>query len=293
MLKAVQVFRPGFLERVKVADIIAIIIGSFILAAGIQAILVPSHLLTGGLTGIAIIFSYLTRWDVGLWYALLNIPIFLAGYRLVSRRFAAYSLLGAAALSLFLALLKDLQYPLEDPLLAAVFGGAVAGLGSGIIFRYKGSTGGIDIIAVIVRRLWGINLGLTSFISNLLVISLSFFSTSISLTLYSTIAIFVSSQVIESVVSGLQLTHTAMIITREPEQVSRVILDNLNRGCTLLEGRGAYTGELRPIILATMPQTQLPGLREVVFQIDPRAFIIINESIEVYGSGFKATGSDF
>lgn len=293
MLKANRVLRPGFLERVRAVDIIAIIIGSLILALGIQAILVPSRMLTGGLAGIAIILSYLTHWDVGLWYALLNIPIFAAGYRLVSRRFAGYSLLGAASLSFFLALLKNIQYPLPDPLLAAVFGGAVVGLGSGIIFRYKGSTGGIDIISVIARRMWGVNLGLTSFVSNLLVISLSLFSTSISLTLYSTIAIFVSSLVMDNVVSGLQLTHTAMIITGKPEQISRVILDNLNRGCTLIEGKGAYTGEVRPIIVATMPQTQLPRLREVVFQIDPRAFIIINESIEVYGRGFKTSSSDF
>lgn len=293
MLKNNRVFKNGFLEKIRLLDIVSIIAGSFILALGIQALLVPSQMLTGGVAGIAIILTYLTRLDVGLWYALLNIPIFAAGYRLVSRRFAAYSLLGAAALSLFLALLKNVQYPLPDPLLAAVFGGAVAGAGTGIIFRFKGSTGGIDIVAVIARRMWGLNLGLTSFLSNMLVISLSLFSTSLSLTLYSTIAIFVSSQVMETVVSGLQLTHTAMVITQQPHNISQIILNDLHRGCTLLEGKGGYTGDARPIIMVTLPQTQLPRLREVVFQIDPSAFIIVNESIEVYGKGFTARGADF
>ncbi len=286
-------FKPGFLDRIKAADIVAIIVGSFILAAGIQIILVPSRLLTGGVTGVAIILNYISGWDVGLWYAMLNIPIFAAGYKMVSRRFAVYSLLGAGALSMFLSILTSIRYSMEDPLLAAIFGGAVAGVGSGIIFRSQGSTGGIDIISVIARKRWGVSLGQTSFITNLIVISLSIFSTSISLTLYSAISIFISSQVIETVVSGLQTTYTAMIISDEHETILPTIFKNLQRGCTLLDARGGYTGVVRPIIMVTVAQTQLPRLREVVFQIDSRAFIIVNESNEVYGMGFKGSGNDF
>lgn len=286
-------FASEILERVEAADIIMIIAGSLILAAGIQIVLVPSRMLTGGVTGIAIILKYLTGWDVGLWYALLNIPIFAAGYRLVSKRFAVYSLLGTGALSIFLSILTRIQYSMDDLLLAALLGGTVAGAGSGLIFRSKGSTGGIDIISVIARLRWGINIGQTSFITNLLVISLSVFSTSMSLTLYSAISIFISSLVVEKVVSGLQSTYTAMIISDEHVRILPAILNNLHRGCTLLEARGGYTGASRPIIMVTLAQTQLPRLREVVFRIDNHAFIIINESNEVYGIGFKGSGSEF
>lgn len=250
-------------------------------------------MLTGGVTGIAVILNYLTHMDIGLWYALLNIPIFAAGYRYVSKRFAIYSLMGAAALSAFLTLLRGVQFELADPLLVAVFGGVVAGVGSGIIFRSKGSTGGIDIIAVLIKRRWGLNIGQTTFAGNLVVIGLSLFSTDIKLTLYSTISIFISSQVMDAVISGLRLTRTAMIISRQHEEIARAIIRELHRGCTFLQGQGGYTGDAQTIIMVTVGQTQFPRLKELVFQIDSSAFIIVNESVEVLGKGFLGAGAEF
>ncbi|HWP97464.1 MAG TPA: YitT family protein [Syntrophomonadaceae bacterium] len=291
--KAGYSLKPTFLEKIKLMDITYILVGSFLLAGAIQTILVPARMLTGGVTGIAVILNYFTGWDIGLWYAILNIPIFVAGYRYVSRRFVLYSLIGAAALSAFLTLLRTVQFTLTDPLLIAVFGGALAGIGSGIIFRAKGSTGGIDIIAVLIKRYWGLNIGQTTFISNLLVIGLSLFSTNINLTLYSTIAIFVSSQVMDEVLTGLQLTRTVMIISHQHQKIAEAIIESLQRGCTFLQGQGGYTGDSHLIILVTVGQTQFPRLKELVFQIDPCAFIIVNESIEVFGQGFLGAGADF
>ncbi|MDD3024276.1 MAG: YitT family protein [Syntrophomonadaceae bacterium] len=282
-----------YIEKYSWRDIIGILFGCFILALAIQAVLVPAHLLSGGVTGIAIILNYLTAWDIWIWYAILNIPIFLAGYRFVSRRFVLYSIIGTAVLSFFLALMKPLNFGIDDLFLAAVLGGILAGIGTGIIFRSKGSSGGTDIIAVIVKRYWGYNIGQTVFVSNLLVIALSLISSTIELALYSAIAIFVASQMVDTVESGLQISRTVMIISRNSQDIAAAILHNLNRGCTYLSGIGAYSGEDVRLIMTTIGKTQVPRLKEIVFHVDPDAFIIINEAIEVYGQGFKESQSDF
>ncbi|MDD3269405.1 MAG: YitT family protein [Syntrophomonadaceae bacterium] len=282
-----------YIEKMSLRDIAGILIGCFILAIAIQVVLVPAHLLSGGVTGIAIILKYLTTWDIWLWYTILNVPIFLAGYRFVSRRFVVYSLIGATALSLFLALLKPLYLRIDDLLLAAVFGGVLAGIGTGVIFRCKGSSGGTDIIAVIVKRFWGYNIGQTVFASNLLVLALSLITSTIELALFSAIAIFASSQMVDIVETGFQSSRTAMIISQKSQDISSAILNNLNRGCTYLPGIGAYSGVDVRIIMTTVGKTQLPRLKEIVFMIDSQAFIIINEAIEVYGQGFKKKEADF
>lgn len=282
-----------YIETISVRDIVGILIGCFILAVAIQEVLVPAHLLSGGVTGIAIILKFLTTWDIWIWYAILNVPIFLAGYKFVSRRFVVYSIIGTIALSLFLALLKPFHLHIEDLFLAAVLGGVLAGIGTGIIFRSKGSSGGTDIIAVIIKRYWGYNIGQTVFASNLIVLTLSLLTSTIELALFSAIAIFVSSRMVDTVETGFQISRTAMIISKKSQDITTAILNNLKRGCTYLPGIGAYSGEDVRIIMTTIGNTQVPRLKELVFQIDPHAFIIINEAIEVYGQGFKKSEADF
>lgn len=282
-----------FREEYSVRDVAGILLGCLILALAIQGILVPARLLTGGITGVAIIFNYLTRFPIWVWYAVLNIPIFIAGYRFVSRRFIIYSLVGTAALSVFLAVIPPLHLQLENTLLAAIFGGVVAGLGTGIIFRSKGSSGGLDIVAIVVRRLWGYDLGETFFITHLLVLAASLFITNLELTLFSAISIFLSSQVMDTVEAGLQVNRTAMIISGKHIDIAAAILDTLHRGCTYLPARGAYSGEEKALIMVTVGKTQLPRLKEIVFKLDPGAFITVNETIEVYGQGFKKGPPDF
>ncbi|MEN6347841.1 MAG: YitT family protein [Syntrophomonas sp.] len=280
-------------EPVSIRDILGIMVGCLIIAAAVQGILLPAHLLSGGITGVAIVLKYLTNWDVWIWYALLNIPIFIAGYKFVSRRFIIYSLWGTFALSFFLGILKPLNLGIDDLFLSAIFGGVMAGIGTGIIFRSKGSSGGFDIIAVIIKLLWGYNIGQTIFISNLLILSLSLITSTKELALFSAITIFVSSQMLDTVESGLQLSRTAMIISKKYEEISAGILNDMHRGCTYLASSGAYSGDSGQIIMTTVAKTQLPRLKEIVFQIDPQAFIIINEAIEVFGQGFKPAGPDF
>lgn len=283
-----------FQEKFSARDITGILLGSAILAVAIQGILVPAHLLTGGITGLALIINFLTRLDVSIWYVVLNVPIFIAGYRYISRRFIIYSLLGVIFLSGLLALFKGINFGIDNNLLlSAIFGGVLAGTGSGIILHSKGSSGGTDIIAVIVRRFWGYNFGHTFLFTNLLIISLFLITANIELALYSAISIFVSSRMVDLVESGPYVTRTAMIISKECDEITHVIIHTLHRGCTCLPAQGAYTGEDRRIIMVTVAKTQLPRLKEIVFQIDPEAFMTINETIEVYGRGFQDSKADF
>ena len=282
-----------FTEKMSAKDVLGITVGSALLALGVQAVLVPAHILTGGVSGLAVILKYLTHLDIAVWYAALNIPIFIAGYRYISRRFIIYSLWGVIFQSLFLELFKHMDFGIDNILLSTIFGGVLAGIGSGIVLRSKGSVGGTDIIAVIVRRFWGYNFGQTFLVTNLSILALFLFTASLELTLYSAISIFISSRMVDVVEAGLDVSRTAFIISREYEEITHAIIHTLHRGCTYLLGQGAYTGEERQIIMVTVAKTQLPRLKEIVFQIDPEAFITISETIKVYGRGFRDSQADF
>ena len=282
-----------FNETIKILDLVGIAAGAFLLAVSIQGIMIPGNLLTGGLTGLAIVLEYIVKIDVWIWYALLNIPLLIAGYKYVSRRFIFYSIFGAAVLTIFLALLKYIDFGIEDIFLSAVFGGALSGVGSGLIFRSKGSTGGIDIVAVIIRRFWGFNIGQTFLVFNIFVLSSSLLVFNFEKTLYAAVSIYIASKVMDTVVTGVETTRTAMIISAQNNDIAQVIIHNLHRGCTYLAAKGAYTGEEKEIVLVTVAKTQLPTLKEIVFAVDPKAFIIINETIEAFGKGFRIGGPEF
>ncbi|MDD2586731.1 MAG: YitT family protein [Syntrophomonadaceae bacterium] len=282
-----------FKEKIHIKDIIGILVGSVIMILGIQAVLVPANMITGGVTGIAIILNYFTEIDLWIWFLGLNIPLFVAGYKFVSRRFALYSLLGVVVQSILLALLSSLDFHIDNLLLSAVLGGVLVGLGAGIIFSSKGSSGGTDIIAVIFKRYKGYEIGQTIFVSNIIVLALSLLMFNIELALFSAISIFISARVVDKVEAGLHVTRTAMIISEECSDIANTILNNLHRGCTYLLARGAYSGDDKNIIMVTVGKTQLPRLKEIVFEVDPKAFIIINETIEVYGQGFQSSAADF
>ncbi len=284
-----------FKEIISYKDILGILLGAFIIALAIQLVLVPVHMLTGGVSGIAIILKFLTGVDIWVWYIGLNIPIFIVGYKFISKRFALYSLLGMLALAFFLGICQNWQVDLgiNNLLLAAILGGVVNGLGVGITLRSKGSTGGLDIIAVIISNFWGYNFGNIFFYVNLIILGVFLLTSNIELTLFSAISIFISGKVVDKVQLGPNVSKSALIISTQCTDIAEEILDNLHRGCTYLAGRGAYTGESRDIIMVIVSRTQLPRLKEIVFQIDPNAFITINESIEVFGKGFRKSGPEF
>ncbi|MEN6461808.1 MAG: YitT family protein [Syntrophomonas sp.] len=284
----------SYREKISIKDIIGIIVGSFILAVSIQAIIVPAHLLTGGISGIAIMIHYfLTKVDIWVLYIALNIPIFLAGIKFISRRFTFYSLLGAFALTFFLGITSSLNFHIKDVFLASLLGGVIHGIGSGIVFRSKGSTGGLDIISAIIKRFWGFNIGETFLVFNLIIIGIFLFTANIELALFSAISIFVGSKTVDTVITGPNISKTVLIISDHSQEIAKEILHNMHRGCTYLNGKGAYTGDDKSILMVTVGKTQLPKLKEIVFHVDTKAFMTISESTEVIGRGFQSSRTEF
>lgn len=281
-------------EKISYKDITGIILASLIVAGAMQFVIIPAHLLTGGLSGFAIALHFTTKYPVWLWYAVLNIPVFIAGYKLVSRRFALYSFVGMISISFFLALFEkiNLSLSLNDIFLSAVLGGTINGLGVGLALAFRGSTGGVDIIAGVVHRQWGVKLGTTFQVTNGLILAAALITSNIQLTLYSALTMFVSSKMVDSVAYGFAAKKTVIIVSQQSQEIAEAILGTMNRGCTFISGKGAYTGQNQNIIMVTTGKTQIPGMKELIFHLDPQAFLTITDTVEVYGRGFKPWDQD-
>lgn len=265
-----------------------VLLGSLLSAISINGFLIPHHLLSGGVSGIGILLNYTTGISVSLAIIILNIPIFIIGYKLVNKKFIVISLIGTVSLSLFLYLTEGLGMIVDEILLASIFGGVLTGLGAGIIFSNRGSTGGMDIIAVILRKYYSINIGNTLLMINALIVLVSSFIFGVKLALYTLISIYVNALVVDKLQEGLDRKKAILVITNKYEKVKASIIDEIHRGVTLLEGQGGYTQESKKVILCMVTPFQLAKIRETILDIDEYAFIIVLNASEVLGQGFKA-----
>lgn len=261
-----------------------IVLGSTIYALGLNAVLVPQGLLSGGVVGVAMILHYLfPLWDIGHLYFLLNIPVMLLGWFYVSRRFMAYTLLGMLCFSAAATWVKPPPVVLSDPLLGALLAGVVCGFGGGVILRSLGSAGGLDILAIYLNMRWGIRVGVVFTAVNVLVLMVGAHYLGMEKALYSIIYVYFSGRVVDAVMAGFNRRKMALIVSSDPRAVVDQILEKVHRGVTLLKGEGAYTGAERDVVLTVTTLTEIPKLKELVFGIDPDAFVIINDTLEVLG----------
>ncbi len=262
-------------------------VGAAILGIGIKAIALPHGLISGGLSGLSLLIYYWTGLlSPGLVYFLINIPVFFLGWRYVSRRFFLYSLYGMTALTLAMDWMR-FQIPVHEPMLAVLAGGAIMGAGSGIIFHSLGSAGGNDIIGVILNQKFNVRIGTFLFAFNIALFSFSLGKLSIDLVLYSLAMSFVTSQVMEYFLSISNQRKMALIISEKSKAIAGEILTSLGRGATLLDGRGAYTGYKKDVLMTVVHNMQLKRLEELVFQTDPEAFVILENTFNVLGKGFS------
>ena len=261
--------------------------GSVIFGVGIKSIALPHGLISGGLSGVCLLIYYWTGLlTPGLLYFLINIPVFILGWRYVSRRFFFYSLFGTAALTLAMDWV-DFQIPVTEPILAVLAGGALMGAGSGIILHSLGSAGGNDIIAVILNQKYNIRIGTFFFIFNIALFALSLSKLPIDLVLFSLAMSFVSGQVIDYFLTISNQRKMALIISQKSSAIAKEILSKMGRGATFLEGRGAYTQAKKDVLMTVVHNMQLKRLEELVFQIDPDAFVILENTFNVLGKGFS------
>ena len=271
-------------------DVSFIIFGSFIGSIGINMFLIHSKLLSGGTTGIALIFQYLFKVQAGYTILLLNIPLFiLSGFKL-NKKFTIYSIIGTVTLSLSLIFTHPVANILNinDNLLYCLYGGVVCGLGYGLVFAHNGSTGGFDIISMLINKKYtNFNIGKIGFIVNLFIVSISSFIFGLPTALYTLIAMFITSIVLDNVIKGLGQKKLVFIITEKEEEIADKIMTQLNRGVTNIYGEGAYTKKQKKILYCIIPLSQLPELKNIVKTIDDMAFLTIADASEVEGKGYR------
>ncbi|MBA3011791.1 MAG: YitT family protein [Proteobacteria bacterium] len=268
-------------------NLFLITIGGFILAVGLKAIIIPHGLITGGFSGLGILLLYYTgALTPGLWFLILNIPIFIIGWKLISKRFMYYSLYGMITLTLFIDLV-NLKFEIADPWLASLAGGIFVGAGAGIVFRSLGSSGGNDIISILLNQKYGVRIGTYNFLFNLVLFLFSFGTLKTDLIIYSMATSYIASQVMESCMTLFNQRKMIIIISEKPRLIADEIINKLKRGATFLKGEGAYTGENKDIILTIVNTFQIKRMEELVFNIDPDAFVITENTFNVLGKGFS------
>lgn len=268
-------------------NLFLITIGSIIFSFGFKAIVIPQGMVTGGFSGAGVlIFYYTDLFTPGIWYMILNIPVFIIGWAFISRRFFLYSLYGAVLLTVIIDLI-DYRIVLNDPVLTALAGGAVMGAGAGITFRSLGSAGGNDIISVILNQKFGVRIGTYNFLFNLVLFLFSFGYLSVDLVLYSIAMNFVTAQVVEYCIQLFNQRKLVFIISDHSKPISDEIMNRLQRGITYLKGQGAYSGKDKNILLLVINTFQIKRVEEIVFQVDPDAFFIVENTFNVLGKGFS------
>jgi uncharacterized membrane-anchored protein YitT (DUF2179 family) len=268
-------------------NLLLITLGSAVFGIGLKGIAIPHNFISGGISGLALLIYYWTGMlSPGAIYFGLNIPIFILGWRYVSRRFFGYSLYGMTALTLAMDLI-DLQIKIHDPMLAVLAGGSLIGTGSGIIFHSLGSAGGNDIIAVILNQRYNVRIGTYFFVFNIALFAFSMGRLPVDLVLFSVAMSFVTSQVMEYILNISNQRKMALIISESSERIASEVLSRLGRGVTVLEGRGAYTNRRKEVLLSVVHTYQLKRLEELVFSIDEHAFVILGNTFNVLGSGFS------
>jgi uncharacterized membrane-anchored protein YitT (DUF2179 family) len=277
-------------------DVILILVGTALFALGFDLFLLPNQFAAGGISGVAMVIVGLTGFgSVGTITAILNIPLFIAGYRRLGRQFFLGSLLGMVSSSLFMDLFATLLPPVEfEPLIAALFGGLVVGGGLGLVFVRNASTGGTDIMARLLRtRFRNLSIGRLMLVVDLVICVVAAVAfRDLTKVLYCIIVLYVSEIAMDSVVYGFDYSRVALIISDHETAIAAAISDQLDRGATFLDGEGTYTGRKKRVILCAVKKQQLAELKELVTDIDPNAFIILQEAHQVLGDGFARYDKD-
>jgi len=299
----------------QLRDYAAITIGAFIMSFGVGVFLIDAKVVPGGVSGLAMTVHYLSNYriPVGLMMWLFNLPLFLWGLKELGPLFGLRTFIGFTLNSFFIDLVRGhipgLRFialqKLEaiqdlyknDFILAVLFGAILLGIGLGIIFKFRGTTAGSDIVAAILQHRFGWKPGQAIMMTDILVISCAGFVLQLkrlatikpvlTLTLYAFILLFISSRLIDAIIEGFDYAKAAIIISPKSPEIGEAIMDELSRGATSLKGRGLYTNVDREVIYTVITRKETTQLTDIIKQIDPKAFVIINNVHEVLGEGFR------
>ena len=266
-----------------------ILLGCTVFSLGFDLFLDPNNINVGGITGIAMILRELLGFgSIGAYFAAINIPLFLLGYKELGRRFFIGSMLGMLFSTVLLDLLTIIPVPKIDLMLAALYGGGLTGLGLGLVFMAGASTGGSDIMAKLLRkRFRRLKLSRLMLILDIITVTLTgVVFNDITRTLYSALPLYVSALVMDSVIYGLDYSSMALIISDKYSEIVTEIARKLERGTTLLDAHGGYHGDSRQVVMCAIRRRQITELKDLVSRIDPNAFMILQDAHQVLGEGF-------
>lgn len=269
-------------------DYLGITIGAVATAVSLNMFLIPNKVAAGGVSGLATVLHYLLGLPVGATMLALNIPLFILSIKVLGARFGMKTLFGAAILSLAIDLTAPFTPVLtHDLLLSSLYGGVLAGIGMGLVFKFKGTTAGTDLAAAIINKMFGISVGQSLLGVDFFVIATAGIAfQSAELSLYALISLFVTSKIIDLVQEGPSSAKAFFIMSAIPEDVAEAIINDLGRGVTYLHSRGGYTGQTRETLLCVVSTSEVTMLRELVYSIDKKAFVIVADAHEVLGEGF-------
>lgn len=274
-----------------VYESLLLLVGCFLLALSFVLFFDPHSVAPGGLTGLAIIINHLFNIPLWLVNLILNIPLFIIAFKVLTKRECLKTLLGIIFFTLSLNLAESLAYIniTNDILLATLSGGVLLGLGLGVIFKINGTTGGTDLIGLILNR-WVPSISVPKLMgfADFIVVMLSIFATGkIEIGLYSALGLYIAVIVSDMVIQGIYSAKSFIIISNSPDEISNVILDKMGRGVTIISAKGGYTKEEKDALLVVVEKREVSSLRKLVKSVDPNAFVIISDVHEALGEGFK------
>jgi uncharacterized membrane-anchored protein YitT (DUF2179 family) len=276
------------MKNIKFKDIAFMVIGTFLMAVAISQFYSPNNLVTGGVSGIAILVNKISNIPIWLTTFILNVPLFLFGMRVHGRLFIIRTLFCTVLFTFFIYLTEFIPPITYDLALASIFGAVLSGLGLGLVFLAKGSTGGTDLATTILHKYMPhFSLAGLIFTLDSVIILFGLFLFGLHLGLYAIIAVFISSKALDAVLEGFHFAKAVFIISNHSDDISKSIISTLKRGATNLHGRGVYTGKEKNVILCVVAKKQILALKELVSRIDPHSFIIVADVREVLGEGFN------
>lgn len=274
--------------RSRVKQYLVIALGGVLCAMSINIFLVPHHFLSGGVSGLAIISYFLFGLPIGLQIFLMNLPLIYAAYRYIGKEYTIITVCGTVLFSLAVdatRFMADLNV-LDDPMLAAIAGGLMSGVGSGLVFRVGGNLGGLDVVAAIIKKYYSLNIGFVGFSVNCVIMLLAAAIFGLKLALLTLLSMFVSASIIDKVIEGFNRRKTIIIISDKGEKIAEAIINEVGRGVTFLHGEGAFTRQNKEVIFVVVSLTQIAKIKMLVHDVDSHAFMIVQDAYEVMGRGF-------
>lgn len=273
--------------RNSILEYLYVIGGAAVVALGFNLFLLPNQVASGGVSGISTILNGLFGWNPGLVQYAFNIPLFLSGVILLGKKFGVKSFIGTLTLPFVVLITENWEPWTNNPLLGALFGGIVVGLGIGLVFKGNASTGGTDLLAQIITKYTGLTLGTSVLIIDGLIATTAAIVFDLEKGLYALIGLYVTTKTIDIIQLGFSQSKMVYIITLKQDEVRDAIYAEINRGVTKLPAIGGYTGEERPVLMVVVYQTEFTKLKQLIKTVDPEAFVIVSDAYEVLGEGFK------